>query len=133
MKKEDVPQQADSIYEGIKKVIYATNQEGELVLEQSAGWEPETVVLKQAVGEVNRLAQQALQRVHAGISSPLDYHMYAQRMDIPMLAHAAGHYQWTVKRHCKPAPFARLSEAKLANYAHTLGISVETLKTVPNL
>ena len=133
MKKEDVPQQADDIYEGVKKVIYAVNKEGDLVLEQSAGWAPEIEVLKQAVDEVNRLAYQALQRVHAGISSPLDYHMHAQRMDLPMLAQSAGYYKWTVKKHCKPVHFARLSDAKLQNYAQTLGISVETLTIVPDL
>jgi hypothetical protein len=133
MKREDVPQQADDIYEGVKKVLYATNKDGELALEQTAGWEPEIEVLKQAVDEVNRLASEALERVHAGISSPLDYHMHAQRMDLPMLAQSTGYYKWTVKRHCKPLHFARLSDAKLQNYAHTLGMSVEALSTVPGL
>ena len=131
MKKEEVPQQADEIDEGVKKAVYAVNKDGALELEQTAGWQPEIEVLKQAVNEINRLADDALQRVHAGISSPLDYHMHAQRMDLPMLAQCTGYFKWTVKKHLKPNHFAQLSNQKLSHYAHTLGIDVETLKTVP--
>lgn len=131
MKKNEVPQQADKIYEGVKKVVYAVNENGELELEQSAGWEPEIEVLKEAVEEINRLAEDALERVHAGISSPLEYHMNAQRMDLPMLAQSTGYFKWTVKKHLKPKYFAKLSEEKLKHYAYTLGITSDALIKVP--
>lgn len=132
MKKDEVPQQADKIYEGVKKAVYAVNKDGELVLEQTAGWEPEIAVLKEAVEEINRLAEDAIERVHAGMSSPLEYHMNAQRMDLPMLAQTTGYFKWTIKKHFNPTVFAKLSEEKLQHYAHTLGISVEELTTVPD-
>lgn len=131
MKKEEVPQQADKIYEGVKKAVYAVNKDGELELEQTAGWDVEVSVLKDAVEEIGRLAEDALERVHAGISSPLEYHMNAQRMDLPMLAQSTGYFKWTVKRHLQPKHFSRLSEDKIQHYAHTLGITPDALKSVP--
>ena len=132
MKKEDTPQQAHEIYEGEKKAVYVVNEEGKMEMAQTAGWEAEIIVLQQAIDDINRLADDALKRVKSGESSPLEYHMYAQRMDIPMLAQAVGCFQWQLKRHLKPKGFAKLSEKKLGLYAKVLGISTEVLSNIPN-
>lgn len=132
MKKSDVPQQPHDMYQGETKGIYAVNDEGKLEIAQTTGWEAESAVLEEAVAEINRLAAEALQRVHHGDSSPLEYHMYAQRMDLLMLSQAVGRFQWRVKKHFSLKNFEKLSLEQLDLYARVLGITVEELKVVPN-
>lgn len=132
MKKKDIPQQTHQIYEGETKVIYAVNEDGKLEIGQSSGWEVESIVLEQAIEEINRLAAEALERVRKGCASALEYHMYMQRMDLPMLAKATNYSQWRVKRHMKPKGFVKLNKEQLSLYAEVLGIDLESLKQIPN-
>ena len=132
MKKDKTPQQPHEMYEGGSKGVYTVNDEGQYELSQTTGWEPETIVLTQALDEIDRLSQQALTKVQQGLSSPLEYHMYAQRMDLAMLAVAVGKYQWQVKRHFKPSNFGQLSQQQVEDYAAVLGIDAIKLKTIPN-
>jgi len=132
MKKRDTPQQPHKMYDGESKGVYAVNEQGEYELTRTTGWEPETIVLNQALAEIDRLTSQTLEKVRQGQSSPLEYHMYAQRMDLPMLAKAVGKFQWQVKRHFKPHLFAKLPAQQLELYAIVLGLDVDSLKVVPN-
>ena len=132
MKKDKIPNQPHEMYEGETKGLYTVNAEGQYELSRTTGWEPETIALTQALEEIDRLTQQALNKVKQGLSSALEYHMYAQRMDLPMLAVAIGKYQWQVKRHFKPANFVKLSQQQIEEYAAVLGIDATTLKTIPN-
>ena len=132
MKKEKTPQQPHEMYEGGSKVVYTVNAEGKYELSSTTGWEPETIVLSQALEEIDRLSQQALINVQQGISSPLEYHMYAQRMDLQMLAAAVGKFQWQVKRHFKPSNFVKLSQQQIELYASVLGIDATQLISIPN-
>lgn len=132
MKKDNTPQQPHEMYEGESKGVYTINEDGQYELSRTTGWEPETIALSQALEEIDRLTQHALIKVQQGLSSPLEYHMYAQRMDLPMLAVAVGKYQWQVKRHFKPANFVKLSQQKVEEYAAVLGIDASDLKTIPN-
>lgn len=132
MKKKDIPQQAHSLYEGETKAVYAINENGKLEIAQTSGWEVETDVLQQALDEIQRQSREALQRVQQGESSPLEYHMYAQKMDLAMLAQAVGYFQWRVKKHIKPAGFSRLKHKQLSLYAQVLGIDINTLKEIPD-
>jgi len=131
MKINEVPQQPDQIQEGLKKVIYATNEHGELTAAQTTGWEIEIEVLKEAVNEIESLTAAALARGKAGQSSPLEYYMYLYRLDIAMLAQMMGKFQWQIKRHLKPAIFAKLSTKQLQQYAQALGIDSPTLQQLP--
>jgi len=132
MKKEHTPQQPHEMYEGGSKVVYTINADGKYELSSTTGWEPETIVLSQALEEIDRLSQQALLKVQQGLSSPLEYHMYAQRMDLQMLAAAVGKFQWQVKRHFKPSNFVKLSQKQVATYSEVLGITDTQLRTIPN-
>jgi hypothetical protein len=76
------------------------------------------------------LAAAALERVRAGQSSPLEVHMYRARMDVSVLAQASGIWRWRVRRHMRPAVFARLSKALRARYAQTFGIKPEQLDII---
>lgn len=132
MKKDNTPQQPHEMYEGESKGVYTINEDGQYELSRTTGWEPETIALSQALEEIDRLTQHALIKVQQGLSSPLEYHMYVQRMDLPMLAVAVGKYQWQVKRHFKPANFVKLSQQQIEKYAAVLGIKASDLKTIPN-
>ena len=125
----EVPQEGNSTLDGHRKAVYARGADGKLHLVQSAGWEVEEIVTRQAVDDLRRLAEDARRRVIAGQTSPLEFHMHRVRMDVPLLAQASGIWQWRVRRHFRPEVFARLSPAVLGRYAEAMGLSVAQLKT----
>jgi hypothetical protein len=127
---DEVPQQESAAYGGHCKVIYARGADGRLGLVPSRGWEAEEIVTRQAVEAFEALAAAARERARAGQSSPLEYHMYRARMDLPMLARASGLWRWRVRRHFDPAAFGRLEPELRARYADALGITLAQLNTV---
>jgi hypothetical protein len=131
MKRSEVPQDGRPEYRGERRALYAVDDTGRYATVPSAGWNADGVVNQQAVDEYARLAQEARARAIAGTSSPLEFHMYDRRMEVPTLSQATGLWQWRVRRHLRPDHFARLSAAVLARYAEALGISVEDLKRLP--
>jgi hypothetical protein len=130
MLESEVPQEGNVTLGGHRKALYARGADGKLQIVQSAGWEVEEIVTRQAVDDLNRLAEEARQRVIAGQTSALEYHMHKARMDLPMLAQTTGLWQWRIRRHFRPAVFAGLSPALLERYASVMGVSSEQLKKV---
>ena len=133
MNKDEVPQEPAKAYMGMKKALYALDENGRMAVVRSAGWEAEEIVLDQAIEEFKALAAQAHARARAGESAPLEYHMYRQRMDVVLLAQSTGFFRWSVRRHLRPAVFARLSAEKKARYADALGLRVEELERLPEV
>ncbi|NWO05153.1 MAG: hypothetical protein HLX50_05490 [Alteromonadaceae bacterium] len=131
MKLDEVPQDDSKSFEGQRKRLYARNADGEYTTALSSGWEAEDVVLDQAVEEYKRFTREARQRVKQGLSSPLEYHMCAHRMDLTVLAQATGFFRWQVKRHLKPSVFNRLGPGKLERYQEAFQMSAEQLRTLP--
>ena len=130
MRERDVPQEGNRTLAGHRKAVYAVAEDGRLRLVPTRGWEVEEIVTRQAVEDLERRAQAARARVLSGESSPLEYHMYRARMDVDLLSQASGLWRWRVRRHLKPAAFARLPLALKTRYADALGISVEALEKV---
>ena len=131
MKADDVPQDNSKSFAGQKKGLYAVDDKGAYSIVPSSGWEAEEIVLDLAIEQFETQTAAALQRVHAGESSVLEFHMYSKRMDITLLAQSTGFFKWQVRRHCRPAGFARLPAAKLQRYADTLNLSVAELQLIP--
>lgn len=131
MNEKAVPQDNSSTYANNKKAIYATKADGSIDIVASSGWEVEEEATKQALRELENLAKEAYKEVKEGRKSPLYYHMYKARMDLMTLAQAVGRFQFSIKRDFKPSRFAKLSDKRLQAYADVLGISVESLKTLP--
>lgn len=131
MKKGEVPQDQTAYYAGTRKAIYASDERGELTTVASTGWQVEEIVTGDAAFEYARLAQDALDRARAGKTSPLEFHMYDRRMDVPMLAETSRIWKFRIRRHFRPGIFARLDDAILRRYADALGISIDTLKGLP--
>jgi hypothetical protein len=128
MLESEVPQEGNATLGGHRKALYARGTDGKLQIVQSAGWEVEEIVTRQAVEDLDRLAEDARQRVAAGLTSALEYHMHKARMDVPLLAQTTGLWQWRIRRHFRPVIFARLSPALLQRYAEAMGLSVDQLK-----
>jgi hypothetical protein len=127
MRERDVPQEGNATLDGKRKAIYAVGDDGKLRIVPSRGWEVEETVTRQALAELERNAQEARARVVAGKSAPLEYHMYRARMDLALLSQATGLWRWRVRRHLRPAIFARLPRALLQRYADALGMTLEAL------
>ena len=128
MLESEVPQEGNVTLGGHRKGVYARGEDGKIQLVQSAGWEVEEIVTRQAVDDLNRMAEDARQRVQAGQTSVLEFHMHKARMDVPLLSQTTGLWQWRIRRHFRPDIFAGLSPAMLGRYASVMGISVEQLK-----
>ena len=133
MREEEVPQEGNKTLDGVKKAVYATNKNGEYGTVASKGWEVEEIVTSQAVEEFERLAKEVLKRAKASKASPLEYHMYHNRMDLSLLSQATGFFKWTIKRDFTPKIFKKMSDKRAESYASVLGISTTMLKTLPNV
>ena len=125
MRERDVPQEGNATLAGHRKAVYAVADDGKVRLVASRGWEVEEIVTRQAVQDLERLAREARERALAGLTSPLEVHMYRARMDLALLSQTTGLWRWRIRRHFRPAVFARLSPALRQRYADALGLSLE--------
>lgn len=132
MKKDEVPQDNSKSYQGQNKLLYAVDDSGHYHGVKSSGWEVESFATQLAVDDLNEQTNEALEQARKGEASPLAYHMFARRFDVPTLAAASGFFQWQIKRHLKPAIFLTLSEKKINRYCDTLKISRDALLSLPS-
>lgn len=130
MEEKDIPQDESSVFEGQRKVIYAT-RDGEYIAATSNGWDAEDFATSQAVQQLERQTAAAWAQFQAGTHSALYYLMYAYRHDETSLAMAAGVFRWQLRRHFKPDVFAKLPEKTLAKYAQALQLNIGSLKNPP--
>jgi len=131
MKKKEVPQDKSNLESAnFRELCYAVDENGEYITENSTGWEPKTVALKNAIEDINERIEDAKNRVIKGETSPIEYYMELHKMDIGILASYVGFWQWKVKRHFKPSVFKKLGNKKLQKYADVFEISVEELKSI---
>ncbi len=131
MKIDHVPQDNVATYANEKKVIYATQENGHYTLVASSGWSIEEEATRQALDELKRLKDDAYEKVERGDASPLLYHMYAQRMDVQILAQTTSIFQWRIKRHFDPKIYAKLNDTFLQRYSEALGVDIEALRFLP--
>lgn len=128
---KNVPQEGNKTLGGHKKAVYAKDAGGHIVAVASKGWEVEEIVTSQAVEEMQALTETARQNVLNGLSAPLEYWMYARRMDLLLLAQTTGIWRWRIRRHFRPVIFARLPYRVLARYAEALGLTIQELQHLP--
>lgn len=131
MKISEVPQDDIKTMNGLKKALYAIDDQGCYTKTTTRGWEAEEVVLNQVIGDFDEKARETASRVRNNETSPIEYFMYKNWMDSPTLAQAMGLYRWQVKRHFKPSIFKKLDDRTLAGYATLFRISVDALKNFP--
>jgi hypothetical protein len=127
----EVPQEGNRTMGGHRRAMYARDADGRIVIVPSRGGEVDETVTLQALEFIREQTEAARKRVETGVSSPLEYWMYAQRLDLPQLSQVTGFWQWRIRRHFKPQRFAKLSTDILQRYADVMGITVEQLKKLP--
>jgi len=130
MKKQEVPQHP-GLFGGRRAVCYALDEGGGYVLAPTAGWNPVNLANRQAWEALARELVGIHGEARAGRLSPLAYHMARRQMDAALLARYTGLFRWRVRRHLRPAIFARLDRELLARYAEVLQLSVEELCRLP--
>ena len=131
MKKDEVPQDRARAFQGRSKALYAKDEDGQYKIVPSNGWEAEEIVLDQAIAEYVIAAEDALARARAGLTSPLEYHMFRCRMDVLLLAQSSGFFRWQVRRHLRASIFEALPLAKKQRYADALGMNIEQIESLP--
>jgi hypothetical protein len=129
MQLNDVPQDGLPLKDRdqLRKLIYAVDKKGHYQGIPSVGWDAENAATQGAWEEVEAELKETEQAVRDGNVSPIAYFMKKSLMDVPLLASYAGKWGWTVRRHMKPAHFAKLSPKTLETYARIFEISVEEL------
>ncbi len=127
MKKIVIPQEKNKTIDGQQKVMYAPNDKGEFETFQY-GSSVEEYATSLAVEEYNILMKKSKENILSGLSSPIEYFMYKNRMDVPTLASIVGKFQITVKRHSKSNIFKKLNKKILTQYADAFDISIEELQ-----
>lgn len=129
MKKDEVPQDDENLFEGKFKVVkYAVDDDGNYGTVGSVGWEPENTVLNQAWDEINKKVAEVKAKVDAGQLSPLAFHMEKNIMDEGMLAQYMEFSKRKVSKHLEPAGFAELNQSTLEKYAEVFDITVDELR-----
>jgi hypothetical protein len=129
MKKKDVPQDDENLFEGKFKVVkYALDGDGNYGTVGSTGWEPENLVLNQAWDEINKKVAETKKKIEAGELSTLAYHMEKNIMDVGMLSQYMNISKRKVSRHLEVSGLAELDQATLEKYAEVFDISVEELR-----
>jgi hypothetical protein len=131
MHKDSVPQDDSETYAGHRKLMYAVDERGAYTEVRSTGWEVEAFATLTAVGELDRLRDDAWRRARNGETSPLEYHMYRKRMELATLAATTGIWRWRIRRHFDPKRFAMLSDAVLVRYAEVMGLQIAELRGLP--
>jgi hypothetical protein len=128
MNEDEVPQDGIPTYGGRRKLFYAVDRDGGYVAVSSSGWDAEAIATGSALDEIERLKRDAWRRAVAGTTSPLEYYMHCRRMDLALLAQATGFSRWRIRRHFRPAVYARVNAGVLVRYSGALGIDAATLK-----
>ncbi len=128
---DQVPQEGNRTMAGHRRAMYARDKDGRIVIVPSRGGEVDETVTLQALDFIREQTDAARARVAAGETSPLEYWMYAQRLDLPQLSQVTGFWQWRIRRHFKPQRFIKLSVDILQRYADVMGITVDQLKKLP--
>jgi len=131
MKQINIPQEENSTLDGHQKVMYAPSSSGKFQT-FNYGSDVEEYATKLAVEEYEVLQKECLENIKNNISSPIEYFMYKNRMDIPTLASVVDFFQFKVKRHLKAKYFVKLDDKVLKKYSEIFGITLEELKGFNN-
>lgn len=132
MNLKDVPNDKED-FKGrseLRKIVYATDENGSYTTANSDGWEVENSATRQAWDHVEAELAAIREKVLAGELSPISYYMNKCLMELPVLARYMGKWKWQIKRHFRPRHFKKLSSATIAKYCSVFHISQEQLMDI---
>lgn len=127
MEEIKVPKEDNATLNGMQKVMYTTDSSGDFVRE-NYGSNIEEFATQTAVDEYELLKEEALLNISKGVSSPICFYMYENRMDLPTLSSMVDMFSFRVKRHLQMKHFKKLNEKILSKYALVFNISIEELR-----
>ena len=128
MEKKEVPQD-EGLTEGLfEDICYALDENGNYTVVPTTGWQPKTDAMLQAWDVIHEKVEQVRQQVLSGELSPVAYFMEKNLMDVKLLADYSGLPKRKIRKHLKPANFAKLEDKILDRYAETFGITVDWLR-----
>ena len=131
MKVKEVPQDKNEIYEGYgTKATYAVDEHGQYTIVRTSGWDVEEVVLRDVLNDFAGNTAEAKKRFLEGETSPIEYFMNKNLMDLPALSYGVGIRKWRIRRHMKPSVFGRLRGSLLKLYAGFFKTTVENFTTL---
>ncbi len=128
MKKEEIPQDKSALENMTRELCYAKNADGKYTTGLSTGWEVKKDALDNAWDDIKERIEDARKAVKNGEKSPIHYFMELRLMDMMILKGYTGFWGFSIKRHLKPAVFAKLGDEKLKLYAKAFEVSLEELK-----
>ncbi|HSY62562.1 MAG TPA: hypothetical protein VK796_11830 [Cytophaga sp.] len=130
MKKDEIPQDPSPLDKFTKEVCYAVDESGKYVTELSRGWEVKASALGITWEDIEKKIAAAKKEVLDGKISPIAYYIELRVMDLSIVSAYTGFWQWTIKRHLKPAVFKNLSDSKLQKYAELFDVTLDQLKNI---
>ena len=131
MKKSEVPQHKGNFGNiPTRELCYAVDENGEYTTELTSGWDPKSIALKNPLDDINERVANAKSRVLSLDTSPIEYYMELNKMDLSVLASYMGLWKWRVKRHFKVSNFNRLKSKTLQKYADVFNITIEELRQI---
>ena len=130
MRKEDVPQDEGPESE-LHRLMWAVDETGRYVTVPSVGWDPSNTGFLKYWEFLGKLIHEARAAVARGEKSPLWYWMSVNLLSEGMLADYMGLWKWRVRRHMRPAVFAKLAPTMLERYAAIFRISSAELQQLP--
>ena len=131
MEEIKVPKEDNATLNGMQKVMYTTDSSGDFIRE-NYGSNIEEFATQTAVDEYELLKEEALLNISKGVSSPICFYMYENRMDLPTLSSMVDMFSFRVKRHLQMKHFKKLNEKILSKYALVFNISIEELRNFTN-
>jgi hypothetical protein len=131
MKKSEVPQDEGNFGNiHTRELCYAVDENGEYTTELTSGWDPKAIALKNTLEDIKERVANAKSRVLSFETSPVEYYMELNKMDISVLASYMGLWKWRVKRHFRVSTFNRLKTKTLQKYAEVFNITIEELSQI---
>ena len=131
MKVQEVPQDSKFYTNtAVRDMSYAVDDDGNYTMVVSEGWEVKNDALDMTLDIVHEKCEEVRKQVLAGELSPLAYHLEKNIMEIGLLAKYTGISKRTIKKHLMPENFKELDDSILQQYAETLRITIEELKTI---
>ncbi len=126
MKDNEVPQDKSSFTD----LYYAVDKDGNYVTKKSSGWNPKKMALGESLDLIDERVNEIREKVLNKEVSPIVYYMELNRMDLSVLAAYYGKWKWVIKRHFKPAVFAKLPEKSLKKYTEIFKINMDQLNDI---
>jgi hypothetical protein len=117
----------DLIYRNNRELFYSFDSKSGFGKKVGYQYGANQEIIRQSWEVAQERLEEVKQRINAGLSSPIAYHMERCLMELPMLAAYMELPKWRVRRHLKPSVYKRLPEKIRQKYASVFGVGIHEL------